>query len=255
MITIVTTKAKKEKRIMPHAIPTYMNQDQIVKRAIQVPFSPEPMPLGPVPTPDEIVNAGGTFVDTGTKEYFIPCNDIHHRPNGKSFFYLSGEIPRVTPYETGLNYHYTYDTNEEKWKVDTLVKDERFLAVYLKHKGLIVFSSCSHAGIVNVVKHATDKFNAIIKVDDDHDNNNGGNVEESLAASMTVPVYAVVGGFHLSGRDKDPIIPDTVSDLKHVPYIVPGHCTGFRAVNAFLNAYGDDRVIPAATGKVITWKS
>eukprot|EP00957_Ditylum_brightwellii_P009635 725851-Ditylum_brightwellii.AAC.1 len=66
---------------------------------------------------------------------------------------------------------------------------------------------------------------------------------------MTVPVYAVVGGFHLSGRDKDPIIPDTVSDLKHVPYIVPGHCTGFRAVNAFLNAYGDDRVIPAATGK------
>jgi len=32
--------------------------------------------------------------------------------------------------------------------------------------------------------------------------------------------------------------------------IAPGHCTGWRAVNALANAYGDSTVAPLAVGKI-----
>ena len=31
--------------------------------------------------------------------------------------------------------------------------------------------------------------------------------------------------------------------------IVPGHCTGRRAVNALVNAFGEEVVVPAAVGR------
>jgi 7,8-dihydropterin-6-yl-methyl-4-(beta-D-ribofuranosyl)aminobenzene 5'-phosphate synthase len=36
--------------------------------------------------------------------------------------------------------------------------DERYLAVDVLGKGLVIFSACSHAGIVNVVQDAIAKF-------------------------------------------------------------------------------------------------
>jgi metal-dependent hydrolase (beta-lactamase superfamily II) len=36
--------------------------------------------------------------------------------------------------------------------------DERFVAVKVKDKGLIVFTACSHAGVINVLKHAKTQF-------------------------------------------------------------------------------------------------
>ena len=34
------------------------------------------------------------------------------------------------------------------WELDELVMDERFVAVNVAGKGLIVFTACSHAGVV-----------------------------------------------------------------------------------------------------------
>jgi 7,8-dihydropterin-6-yl-methyl-4-(beta-D-ribofuranosyl)aminobenzene 5'-phosphate synthase len=33
--------------------------------------------------------------------------------------------------------------------------------------------------------------------------------------------------------------------------IAPGHCTGWRAVNALVRTFGEDVVVPSAVGKII----
>ena len=103
--------------------------------------------------------------------------------------------------------------------------DERFIAVSVKGKGVVVLTACSHAGVVNVMTHARDCF-----------------------AGETL--YGVLGGFHLSGGNER-IIPETVAALRafELKTIAAAHCTGWRAVNALANAFGD-AVAPAAVGKV-----
>ena len=39
---------------------------------------------------------------------------------------------------------------------DDSIDKERYVAVKVKGAGVVVFSSCSHAGIVNVCRHARD---------------------------------------------------------------------------------------------------
>jgi len=42
-----------------------------------------------------------------------------------------------------------------------------------------------------------------------------------------------------------------VQDLKEfdLSVILPGHCTGWRAVHSLLNAFGEDIVMPSAVGR------
>jgi len=44
-------------------------------------------------------------------------------------------------------------------------------------------------------------------------------------------VYAVLGGFHLTGKIFEPVIAPTIQALKQInpTVIVPQHCTGWRA--------------------------
>ena len=102
--------------------------------------------------------------------------------------------------------------------------DERFVAVQVKGKGQFVFSACSHAGIINVLTHAR-------------------------ACFPEVPLYGVMGGFHLSGVTEK-AIPETVRDLKGFApkLIAPGHCTGWRALSALAREFGDE-LVPSAVGK------
>ena len=76
----------------------------------------------------------------------------------------------------------------------------------LSGKGLVVFTGCSHAGVVNVSKHALQLSNG------------------------SVPLYAVIGGYHLVGPN-EPQIQETVRDLKQLDpqLLMPGHCSGWRA--------------------------
>jgi 7,8-dihydropterin-6-yl-methyl-4-(beta-D-ribofuranosyl)aminobenzene 5'-phosphate synthase len=145
-----------------------------------------------------------------------------------NMFFLSGEIPRVTPFERGLPAHYQ-KTEEGQWLPDPLLIDERFLMVNVVSKGLVVFTACSHAGLVNVLKHARDSFPA-------------------------VPLYAVVGGFHLAGANEK-IIPETVQEVREfgLNTIAAGHCTGWRAVKAFADAVGETVVDPSVVGKRYTF--
>ncbi|QKX54655.1 uncharacterized protein TRUGW13939_01743 [Talaromyces rugulosus] len=121
-------------------------------------------------------------------------------------FLISGEIPRQTSYETGLKFGMRFDKSEGEWFSDEKVADERFLMCNLKGKGLVMFTGCSHAGVVNASRHASNLL--------------GGKV----------PMHAIVGGYHLSLSDHK-TVEDTVSDLKRLDpaILMPGHCTGWRA--------------------------
>lgn len=139
-------------------------------------------------------------------------------------FYVSGEIPRVAPFETGLPNHFRRTEDGTGWEPDPLITDERFVAVRVKDKGIFVLTACSHAGVVNVLTHARECFSG-----------------EAL--------HGVMGGFHLSGSTEK-IIPDTVEALRAfgLKTIAAAHCTGWRAVGALTAAFGE-AVVPSAVGK------
>ncbi|CAI7572964.1 unnamed protein product [Penicillium palitans] len=145
------------------------------------------------------------------------------------FFLVSGEIPRVTPYETGLKNAVRYDPDENDWFSDEVILDERSLICNLKGKGLVVFTGCSHAGVVNTTKHAVELT--------------GG----------SVPVHAVVGGFHLATSDADQI-QNTVADLKRLDpaVLMPGHCSGWRAKFA-IEKHIPGSLVPCTVGSRITF--
>src|SRR5262249_18437731 len=111
-----------------------------------------------------------------------------------------------------------------KWELDELLMDERFVAVNIANKGLFVFTACSHAGLINVLTHARNRF-------------------------ANVPIYGVLGGFHLSGATEN-IITDTVESLEqfNLSLIAAAHCTGWRAMGALATRF-TDRVVPSAVGK------
>jgi 7,8-dihydropterin-6-yl-methyl-4-(beta-D-ribofuranosyl)aminobenzene 5'-phosphate synthase len=54
-------------------------------------------------------------------------------------------------------------------------------------------------------------------------------------------VHAVLGGFHLTGPLFDPIIKPTIEEMKKIgpDYIVPTHCTGWKAINEFAREMPD----------------
>jgi 7,8-dihydropterin-6-yl-methyl-4-(beta-D-ribofuranosyl)aminobenzene 5'-phosphate synthase len=140
-------------------------------------------------------------------------------------FHVSGEIARVTAFERGYPGQVRLADDGKSWEPDELLMDERFLAINVAGKGLIVLSACSHAGIVNVLTHARTSFPG-------------------------VPLHAVMGGLHLAGPN-EVIIPQTVEGLRGfgLKTIAAGHCTGWRAITALAGAFGDSVLAPSAVGK------
>jgi 7,8-dihydropterin-6-yl-methyl-4-(beta-D-ribofuranosyl)aminobenzene 5'-phosphate synthase len=93
----------------------------------------------------------------------------------------------------------------------------------VKDRGLVVMSSCGHAGIVNTVRQA-------------------------MAVSGVKKVHAALGGFHLFPAPED-YVRRTVAELKaiDVDVIIPMHCSGPTIV-ALLRSELADRLIVSATG-------
>lgn len=76
------------------------------------------------PTFEEIESAGGK-VEKSTSPHTV-LDDM---------FLISGEIPRVTEYETGLKHAVRYDQSTEKWEKDEMIADERLLVCNVKGEG------------------------------------------------------------------------------------------------------------------------
>jgi len=192
-------------------LPYYAHPDMFRSRGRQLPDGAV-MPMEDVPSVAELKAHGARVVTTREPQTFLD-----------EMFYVSGEIPRVTPFEKGLPFHVAKTANG--WEPDPWIVDERWVGVNVAGKGLIVFTACSHAGVVNVLEHARTSFDG-------------------------VPLYGVLGGFHLSGATET-IIPETVAALRDfgLTYIAAGHCTGWRAMAALNAAFGDQVVTPTAVGK------
>jgi 7,8-dihydropterin-6-yl-methyl-4-(beta-D-ribofuranosyl)aminobenzene 5'-phosphate synthase len=124
---------------------------------------------------------------------------------------VTGEIPSQTSFEKGLPTHRALI--DGRWKPEPWLRDDRAIVVNLRQKGLIVLSGCGHAGIVNTVLFAKQ----ITGIDE---------------------VYAVMGGFHLAGKEHENRIGQTVDELKRLKpkLIAPSHCTGWRGIYAIYQA-------------------
>ena len=127
---------------------------------------------------------------------------------------VTGEIPRKTGFEKGYSRHRAFINGE--WKPDPWIWDERALVINVRNKGLVVLSGCAHAGIINTILYA--KQLTGIEV-----------------------VYAVLGGFHLSGREFEKRIDQTVKELEKIgpKLLAPSHCTGWRGIYAIYRAMPD----------------
>jgi 7,8-dihydropterin-6-yl-methyl-4-(beta-D-ribofuranosyl)aminobenzene 5'-phosphate synthase len=199
-------------------VPCHVNPGMFLERGAQL-TSGQIAPFAPVPSPAALAAHGAQVVNHPAPRLLL-----------EDCFYLSGEIPRVSSFEKGRPDHLCRASAAQPWQPDPLIMDERFVAVHVRNKGLIVFSSCSHAGIVNVLLHARETF-------------------------PEVPLYGVLGGLHLAGAAMERLIPDTIAQLPQfsLQQIMPAHCTGWRALYALLHTFGESVVTPCAVGSRFTF--
>jgi 7,8-dihydropterin-6-yl-methyl-4-(beta-D-ribofuranosyl)aminobenzene 5'-phosphate synthase len=119
---------------------------------------------------------------------------------------ITGQVERLTDFEKGFPLQ--QGRTASGWEPDTWLWDDQPMVLNLKDKGLVVLSCCSHAGIINVLRHA-----------------------QRITGQNEV--YAVVGGLHLTGGIFEPIIPRTIDELAAIgpEVLVPCHCTGWKATH------------------------
>ncbi len=127
---------------------------------------------------------------------------------------VTGEIARVTGFEKGFASQQAQENGN--WQPDSLVWDDRALVFNVKDKGLVIISGCAHAGIINTALYAKQ----ITRVEN---------------------IYAIMGGFHLAGKENEERIEQTIKELKQLnpKRIIPTHCTGWKAMFAIANSLPD----------------
>src|SRR5262249_28212121 len=160
-------------------VPCHVNQGMFLERGARL-TTGDIAPFEPVPSPEALAAHGAQVVNSGDARLLVD-----------DWFYLSGEIPRVSSFETGRPDHVCRRAVDQPWEPDPLILDERYIAVNLRGKGLIVFSSCSHAGIINVLLNVRETFGDL-------------------------PLYGVLGGLHLAGAAMERLIPETMAHLRQL---------------------------------------
>jgi 7,8-dihydropterin-6-yl-methyl-4-(beta-D-ribofuranosyl)aminobenzene 5'-phosphate synthase len=141
---------------------------------------------------------------------------------------LTGQIPRVTSFEKGFPYQYKESLETGEIVHDPLINDDQALIVNVKDTGLVILTACGHAGVINTVEYAK-KITGIENV------------------------YAILGGFHLSGKIYENIIDPTLHELVKLKprFIVPCHCTGWKAVNKIIQLMPDSFIQTSVGSKFI----
>lgn len=122
----------------------------------------------------------------------------------------TGEVPRVTDFEeVGI----ALSTLDENGRViPDNMPDDLSLAARIEGKGLVIITGCSHAGIINILKHA---------------------------AAPNERIEGVIGGLHLVEASEERIEKTASALAGFSPSLVAaGHCTGFRAQAALYAKFG-----------------
>jgi 7,8-dihydropterin-6-yl-methyl-4-(beta-D-ribofuranosyl)aminobenzene 5'-phosphate synthase len=137
---------------------------------------------------------------------------------------VTGEVERTTAFEKGMPGALV--ERDGSLEPDP-IKDDQSLVINLKEKGLVIITGCSHAGIVNTILYAK-KLTGIEKV------------------------YAVLGGFHLSGAFFEKILEKTIDELKALSpaVVVPMHCTGRKAMELLSREFPASFVLNSVGSKI-----
>jgi 7,8-dihydropterin-6-yl-methyl-4-(beta-D-ribofuranosyl)aminobenzene 5'-phosphate synthase len=153
----------------------------------------------------------------------------------------SGRIERKTDFETppasarieageigsscDASQHFPQGMMQVEAQPGELVQDvfwgEQATAYNVAGRGLVVISSCGHAGIVNSVRQVQ-------------------------AVTGIEKVHAVMGGWHLAPAP-DAVVAKTVDALKEMKpdYLIPMHCTGQNTVSMIQREMPDTLVLPS----------
>ncbi len=125
--------------------------------------------------------------------------------------WISGEIPRLTPYEV---IDEAYQQRVLESFIHDEIHDELFLALNTV-RGVVVLLGCGHAGPINSLKHA-------------------------MRITQNNHVYAVMGGMHLNNASEERInlIVENL-ELINPDFVVPLHCTGFKAIHRLFTVFKD----------------
>jgi 7,8-dihydropterin-6-yl-methyl-4-(beta-D-ribofuranosyl)aminobenzene 5'-phosphate synthase len=144
----------------------------------------------------KLIAAGLKIIET-REPYYMLGGDV----------LFMGEIPRRTSFEVGMPDTFYEENGKE---THDIIEDDTALIMNVKGKGLVIITGCAHAGIINTVEYARE-------------------------LTGVKKVHAIFGGFHLCGPDFESIIDITVDKIKEIEpdYILPTHCTGMNAINAF----------------------
>lgn len=106
--------------------------------------------------------------------------------------------------------------------------DEHATCYIVKGRGLVVISSCGHAGLINSVRTA-------------------------MAVSNTDKLHAVIGGFHLGPAPLD-YVEHTVDELENLnpDVVVPMHCTGENFIESMRRRM-PDKLVTSNVGSSFTF--
>ena len=135
------------------------------------------------------------------------------------------------PAFTGRATNLLYQRGEDDFIPDDFRHEQSL--VLEEERGLVVFNSCSHTGIVNIVRGVLEQFPG-------------------------KKVFAVVGGLHMFGRDHTGLnctpeyvyqVADTLKELG-VEEIYTGHCTGEPALALLRERFGPN-CKALSTGQVL----
>ena len=99
---------------------------------------------------------------------------------------VTGQVERTTDFELGFPIHYRRRGHD--WEPDYMVWDDQGVIVQVAGMGLVVMSSCSHSGVINVLRNAR-RLTGVDKL------------------------HAFVGGCHLTGAIMEPVIPRTMDEM------------------------------------------
>jgi 7,8-dihydropterin-6-yl-methyl-4-(beta-D-ribofuranosyl)aminobenzene 5'-phosphate synthase len=180
---------------------------------------------------EEILLRKGAIIHKNKNANFLPLRDSNHEDYNSSVadhpLLITGQIPRETNFEKGFPFQYIEDPDENNLSHDPLVNDDQAIVVNIRDKGLVILSGCGHAGIINTMNYAK-RLTGISKI------------------------HAVIGGFHLTGgKIYEDAIDLTIDEIQKADpeWIVPCHCTGWKAVNRIINSM-PEKFIQTSVGTV-----
>lgn len=151
----------------------------------------------------------------------VPIEAPTEIPGG---LYLTGPIPRNTPFETTGGSFFADPAGRLQ---DDLQDDQA--AVVDTRDGLVVILGCAHAGVINTLRYVAHLM-------------------------PDRPIHTVIGGMHL-GKATAERIRRTVASFREleVENFYPLHCTGFHATARLWNEF-PGRVATCPVGTQLSWR-